>query len=287
LAYSAEISVESPALLVFVIGQSGSTIDRLEGNEAVRKSDFVVDTVNLKLQDLVIKCAKSERVRNYYYISIIRYGSTTRFAFSGVLSGRSLVPISDVAENPIRTEMRTWIVPDPVNRAVNREIQVPMPIWVESRPDGRNQMCAAFSTVEVVLEEWLSRHPTGFPPIILHLTDCESADGDPTRIGKHITAFSSDDGQVLLFNCHVSRGRILKLEYPLEESALPSEFARTLFNISSPLPDLFLKAARQMGFNIAKGARCFVFNGDAASVGHFVNIGTNATNELLSVGRLA
>ena len=75
-------------------------------------------------------------------------------------------------------------------------------------------------------------------------------------------SLGTDDGQVLLFNCHISSRRAPKVEYPTDESLLPDGFARTLFNISSPLPTSFLAAAAQLGVHTAEGSRGFVFNGD-------------------------
>jgi hypothetical protein len=44
------------------------------GEHAVRKADFVADAVNRTLHDLVIRCTKTEEVRNYYEIAVIGYG---------------------------------------------------------------------------------------------------------------------------------------------------------------------------------------------------------------------
>lgn len=124
----------------------------------------------------------------------------------------------------------------------------------------------------------VSEHRNGFPPTVLHLTDGESTDGDPTPIGKEILSLSTSDGVVLMLNCHVSSHASSKLEYPSDGASLPDDFAKTLFNISSPLPESFRKAAQQIGVKVSEGSRGFVFNGDPTSVVQFFEIGTRPAN---------
>jgi hypothetical protein len=138
-------------------------------------------------------------------------------------------------------------------------------------------MCEALSRVKHILERWLSEHPRGFPPTVLHLTDGESSDGEPNEIGRQIMSLGTDDGRVLLFNCHISSRRAAKVEYPTDENLLPDGFARTLFQMSSQLPSNFLAAAAQLGVQAVPGSRGFVFNGDPSSIVQFYEIGTSLT----------
>jgi hypothetical protein len=134
---------------------------------------------------------------------------------------------------------------------------------------GGTPMCQAFGTVRDLLDQWLSEHKDGFPPTLLHLTDGESTDGDPSQIGKEILSRRTNDGEVLFFNCHVSSRHSLKIEYPSNDS----------FNVSSRLPESFRRAAGEIGINTGgDGARGFVFNGDPVSVAQFFDIGTRPAN---------
>src|SRR5207249_2246864 len=129
-----------------------------------------------------------------------------------------------------------------------------------------------------ILEQWIREHPNAFPVTVLHLTDGESTDGDPTPIGKKITDLHTSDGAVLLYTCHVSSTRGAKVEYPSQDNGLPDNFGKTLFAMSSTLPEPFRRAATQIGIHVDEGARGFVFNGDAASVAQFFDIGTRPAN---------
>jgi hypothetical protein len=275
MPYSAEISRSNPTCFIFLLDQSGSMSEGF-GEGATRKADFVADVVNRTLHDLVIRCTRMEEIRNYYNISIIGYGATVAPAFTGSLGGRTHVPVSEVADLPARLENRTKKVPDGVGGLV--EQQVRFPVWMDSASNGGTAMCAAFTQVRTLLEQWLPEHKNSFPPTILHLTDGESTDGDPAQIAQQIMSLSTSDGPVLLFNCHVSSRHTVKVEYPSDESRLPDDFARALFRVSTPLPDAFRRAASSIGLTATDGSRGFVFNGDPVSVAQFFEIGTRPAN---------
>jgi len=273
--YSAQITRANPTCIVLLLDQSGSMSDPFSGDASNKKSDFVAEVVNHTLHDLVIRCTKTEEVRNYYYISIIGYGRSVGPAFSGPLSSRGMVPISEVADFPLQVKNSYKRVSDGAGSWV--EIPVRFPVWIHPTAEGKTPMCEALSLVKSTLETWLAAHPRGFPPTVLHLTDGESSDGDPDYVGRQIMSLKTDDGNVLLFNCHISAQHRQKIEYPGEDISLPDGFARTLFQISSRLPQSFLAAAAQLGVQALDGSRGFVFNGDPSSIVQFYEIGTSLT----------
>jgi len=275
MAYGAEISRGNPTCFIFLLDQSGSMADSF-GEHAVRKADFVADAVNRTLHDLVIRCTKTEEVRNYYEIAVIGYGSRVQPVLSGSLTGKILTPISELADAPARVERRNKKVPDGAGGIV--EQQVGFPIWVDPGAAGKTPMCQAFELVKSTLEEWLPGHKTSFPPIVLHLTDGESTDGDPSELGRQIGQYATQDGEALLLNCHVSSHYRGKVQYPSDESDLPDDFAKMLFRISSVLPDQFCRAGEQIGLDVRTGARGCVFNGDPVAVAQFFDIGTRPAN---------
>ena len=273
--YSAQITRANPTCIVLLLDQSGSMADPFGGDAVVRKADFVADVVNHTLHDLVIRCTKTEEIRNYYFVSVIGYGGRVGSAFAGQLAGRLIAPIAEVAEYPARIETRYKKIPDGMGGIIEQPVRVP--VWIDPIADGATPMCEAFAQVKSVLQRWTNEHPRGFPPTVLHLTDGESSDGNPLALGQEIMSISTDDGQVLLLNCHVSARRSYKIEYPASAAELPDDFARTLFNVSSPLPHAFLDVAAQLGIRTSEGARGFVFNADPSSVVQFYEIGTSLT----------
>jgi hypothetical protein len=274
-AYRAQITRANPTCLILLLDQSGSMADPFSGDQTVRKAEYVADVVNHTLHDLVIRCTKTEEVRNYYYVSVIGYGGQVGPAFGGALSSRRVAPIAELADYPLRVETRYKSVPDGAGGIV--EMPFRFPVWVHPRAGGKTPMCEALMQAKGIIESWVAEHPKGFPPTVLHLTDGESSDGDPYHVGQEIMSLGTSDGRALLFNCHVSSQRSAKIEYPSSAAGLPNELARTLFDISSPLPEGFLAAAAQLGVRAETGSRGFIFNADPSSVVQFYEIGTSLT----------
>lgn len=281
--YSAQITRANPTLIVLLIDQSGSMVDTFGGERSGRKADFVSDVVNNTLHDLVIRCTKTEEVRNYYYVSVIGYGRRVSSAFSGALADRNVAPISELADYPLKVETRMKRVSDGYGGMI--EVPYRFPVWTYPLADGGTPMCEAFGRVKEILRKWLGEHPTGFPPVILHLTDGESGDGNPTNICQEIMSMGTDDGNVLIFNCHVSSNNARKIEYPSNDYGLPDGFAKTLFGISSQLPAGFIAAAQQLGVNVSEGSHGFVLNADPSSIVQFYEIGTSLTGMAMTPHR--
>jgi len=273
MAYSAEISRGNPSCFVFLIDQSGSMADVFgagEGNQ--KKSDGVADAINRMLQNLVIKCAKEEGIRDYFHVGVIGYGAQVGPAFSGALAGKQMVPISEVGNSPARVEQRNKKVPDGAGGIVDTPVR--FPIWFEPVANAGTPMGQALGQAKSVIETWLSQHPGCFPPIVINITDGEATDGDPTSAADEIRKLKSNDGEVLLFNLHVSSQRGSQIEYPSSDSGLPDKFAQQLFQMSSPLPEYMMNIAKKEGMNVTEGSRGFVFNADMVAVIKFLDIGT-------------
>ena len=241
-----------------------------EGNQ--KKADGVADAINRMLQNLVIKCAKEEGIRDFFHIGVIGYGAQVGPAFAGTLAGRPLVPISEVGNSPARVEQRNKKVPDGAGGIVDQPIR--FPVWFEPVANGGTPMSQALNQAKNILENWLLQHQNCFPPIVINVTDGEATDGDPTSAAEEIRKLKSNDGEVLLFNVHLSSRRGAPIEYPSNAEVLPDKFAQQLFQMSSLLPESMLNLAKKESMNATTGSRGFVFNADMVAVIKFLDIGT-------------
>jgi hypothetical protein len=278
MAYSAEISRGNPTLLVFLVDQSGSMADTVGGGGR-RKCDEVADTINRLLQNLAIRSAKEEGVRDYFHVSVIGYGQNGAVpALGGALAGLSSIPLSQVADYPHRIEDRTKKVSDGAGGLVDQGVK--FPIWLDPTANGGTPMCSAFDTAYQVVSEFLASHPDCFPPVVLNVSDGESTDGDPTGRAMNVASLSSSDGTVLVFNLHVSSTSASPTLFPGSDESLPDQWSRMLFGMSSILPDHMLDYARSQELPVGPGARGFVFNADVTSLVQFFDIGTRVASEL-------
>lgn len=278
MPYQAEISRANPSCIVILIDQSGSMEDPFgQGTAGKRKADGVADAVNRLLQNLVIKCAKSEGIRDYYYVGVLGYGERgVGSAFAGVLSGREVVPISEIANNPARVEQRTKKVDDGAGGIIEQKIK--FPIWIDPIYKGGTPMCESLRQARKIVTDWIRQHPGCFPPIVINITDGEATDGDAEVPAEDLKRLSSEDGHVLLFNLHISSSNHAPIEFPEGEHILPDDYAKLLYRMSSQLPDYMWTMVQEEGIIISEHPRGFVFNADLVSVIRFLNIGTRPSN---------
>ena len=99
------------------------------------------------------------------------------------------------------------------------------------------------------------------------------AGSTPAIWGERIF-LTSEDGNVLLFNAHVSSAPARPIEYPDGPQGLPDDYSKLLFRMSSILPEKLLAAARNEGIMVTPKSRGFVFNADLVAVIRFMDIGT-------------
>jgi hypothetical protein len=301
VAYTAEISRTNPSCFLFLIDQSGS-MDEIMNPESPKaldrpvlvdgktythtaagktKAQAVADAINRLLQNLIIKCAKSEGVRDYYHVGVIGYGGSSSAgqvtpAFVGALAGRELAPISEIANNPARIEERSKKVDDGAGGLIDQKIK--FPIWFDAIATGGTPMCAALQKAHSVLSGWNAQHPNSFPPICINITDGESTDGNPAQAAEAIKSLSSTDGGALLFNIHITSQGGTAVEYPDNDSSLADSNAKMLFGLSSILPYHMVNIARQEGLPVSEVSRGFAFNADLVSLIRFLDIGTRPSN---------
>jgi hypothetical protein len=276
MPYSAEISRTNPSCFVFLIDQSGSMVDPLAGSDGRRKCDSVADAINRLLHNLIIKCARGEGVRNFYEVCVIGYGAHVAPAFSGPLAGRDLVPLSEVANSPARVEERFREVDDGAGGVLKQRYK--FPIWFEPIAKGVTPMGQALTMAHQLLAGWVTKHMRSFPPIVINITDGEATDTGPVPQAEALCNLATDDGNVMLFNCHISAQPEAPIVFPDSEAALPDDFARTLFQVSSPLPASLRDLARSENLDFSPETRGFAFNADLVELIRFLDIGTRSSN---------
>lgn len=276
MPYTAEISRANPGCFLFLIDQSGSMSDPFGGAVGKKKAEGVADAINRLLQNLVIKCTKSEGVRDYFDVGVIGYGSKVGPAFSGSLSARTLVRISEIASSPARIEERTRKVEDGAGGLVEQKVK--FPVWFDPIASGGTPMCQAFKLAHQLLQEWVSQHPNSYPPIVINITDGEATDGDPLPYARAISELSTSDGNVVVFNCHISSHSASPIIFPDSEAGLPDEYAKLLFQMSSILPESIRKTAEAEGYIVNERSRGFAFNADLVELIRFLDIGTRPSN---------
>lgn len=193
MAYERRLDRNNPGCMVFLVDQSGSMNEPVAGEQR-SKADAVAEALNNLLYELVLRCIKDENEgpRHYYDISVIGYGPGVGSALGGALSGRDMVSVVDVADNPVRVEERESVAKAGADGDVGT---VPrrhkFPVWVDSVADQRTPMCEALNRTGGMLATWVQQHPDSFPPIVINISDGAATDGDPRVWSRRIQSLAT------------------------------------------------------------------------------------------------
>lgn len=278
MPYTAEISRTNPSCFLFLLDQSSSMAGPFGGQPDQKKAEGVAEAINRLLQNLILKCAKSEGIRDYFHIGVIGYGSKVGIALGGKLASEPLVPVSTLANNPLRVEKRTRTVDDGAGGVVQQTFK--FPVWLEPATNGKTRMCEALQLAAKVLDIYIAQFPDCYPPMVVNISDGMATDGNPSEAAGGLRCLSTSDGNVLLFNVHLSSSKAGPVEFPAREDELIDPFARLLFRMSSPLPPKLLAAAKADGLAGDGTPRGFAFNANLVSVVRFLDIGTRVAHSL-------
>lgn len=277
MPYTAEINRAKPTAFFFLIDQSGSMDDAWGVDSGKRKCDAVADAINRLLSTLVLRCAKGEDVRDYFQVGVVGYGGSLRTGFGGVLANRQFVPISEIADNPLRVEQRTRKEDDGIGGLIERTVR--FPVWFEPYANGNTPMTAAIEEANQAVKAWCELYPLSYPPVIMNISDGEPTDGSPLYAAEQLRQIGTNDGKALFFNVHISGSSKRPIEFPDSPVGLPDEFAQRLFEMSSQLPPRLYEEARREAFSVTANSRGFAFNADLRALIQFLDIGTR-TSEL-------
>jgi hypothetical protein len=165
-------------------------------------------------------------------------------------------------------------------------------------------MCEAIINATRILTPWVKAHADSFPPIVMNVTDGISSDGAPQIPARDLLSLKTNDGSVLFFNINIaglndggqgSAGAAptpqptkpkpiapsgaKKILFPNESVQLPNEAARTLFDMSSVIPNQLRKSAEGLEIVLAVGARGFAYNATSTELTRFFSIGTPANTQ--------
>ena len=283
MPYEQEISSQNKALFLFLIDQSLSMEEPLA--DGGPKCDEAAQAMNAWLQNIGIACSKSEGFKDYFDIGIFGYGTDESGnpiiapALEGPLAGRELVSVKEASENPARIDTVTVLIPDDETGDMTPMDQQ-QPVWIDPKCNGGTPLCHTLTKACEVIDQWISEHPSSFPPIVINITDGEANDGDPMPYADALKERATEDGNVLFFNCHLSSTPADPFQFRGNGELMPDEFARNLFNMSSLLPESMAEKARNDGQDIEPNARGMVYNADMVSLIKFLDIGTRAASNL-------
>lgn len=254
--YSAEISRENPTLIMFLFDCSYSMSEKY-ADSGMTKGQYLAKIANESIDQLVLSCEKGDELRSYFEVGAIGYGD-------GKYDLLPVQSILQIAENPVKM----------ISSEMDG-VKIDRPIWIDDPTKYVNtDMLAGFQYALDILSDWVIDHKTSFPPVLIHVSDGEWTTDSPVKfVQKMQTDVFTDDGNMIILNIHISDDSKKTLTFPDQEPK-GSEHQKGLFNISSVLPDSFLKRARELYPGVAAGARGYMFNAQPSDLSKFFDIGT-------------
>lgn len=285
--YKKSVERANPGCLIFLMDMSYSMTDGIAGSPRA-KADALATAINRFIGDLIIRCEMGDDKPRYYFdIGVIGY-TTDRSnppraqigtALHAGLGGRDLVSVVDLFDNPLDVEDRQK------DDGVGGLTTIKFPVWYRTpSPEhmGGTPMREALEYVHRVASAWCDAHPASFPPVVIHMTDGEATDGDPEPAAEALKRLSTEDGHLLLLNCHLSESQATPVAFPSIEAELSDERAKVLFRMSSELPPKMSAAAEFNRISLKPGARGMVFNADGTQMLTLIQVGTQpASNDNL------
>ncbi len=241
LPYTAQITRATPTAFIFLLDHSVSmSSNTTYGGENMPMSEAVARIVNRQINELVLRCIKSNEVRHYFDIAVVGYGKDSYSAWEGNLKGRDFVSPEELRDNPYK---RIIVKEEKKTRKGLVVKEVEKVQWIEANHTGSwTQFHKAFDHAKRLLEKWMEAHHDQdcYPPTIIHITDGEYNGASKSEVqqkANELKSMFTNDGNVLLFNIHITANDNDGLTFPKSKAELDgNRYAMDLFDLSSLLP---------------------------------------------------
>lgn len=284
-SYSAEIRRSQPTAMVFLIDQSGSMNETMQGL-GESKAAFLARAVNQTLRELVNISTRTEGIRHYLDIVLIGYGAvgdgkTSSVCWQGELEGKTWVSVTDLAANPFFSEE---ITETKKIRNIEKIETKTVKSWLSSASVSLTPMGAAIEHATVLLSDWIAKNPTSYPPTVFNFTDgaqTDCTDDELLEKAKALKNLHTSDGNILFFNCHISTEDKKAIYFPLSRTELPAgdKYAQLMYNLSSDMPvsyNLGVAGVRGSDIPSVGSFSAMVYQADDTALVRMIDIGSRS-----------
>lgn len=245
--YQSQITRARKGAILLLLDQSGSMAEEIlfEGR-TITKAEALCSAVNTLLEEIVSSCRRERFVGDYFDLGIIGYSGTEAKS----LLGKGFVSVVDI------DSMDTTITPRIVSRTLptgeSFQTIIERRSWIAPAAKGRTPMGEALKLAQRMCAAWCRRNTESFPPIVINISDGEATDATHQEIrtlSEEIRKFSTQDGNVLMMNIHLSTADHAKgsIILPSESEPRPSNrHFSLLYDISSTLPEIYNEAIERL-----------------------------------------
>jgi hypothetical protein len=256
-------------------------MSQIETKSGQSKASLVTRYVNTIIQKLIDFAPVEERTlpprrKKYAYLCVLGYNDGV-----SPLLGPNFVPVDipTLADKSLGDVPSVREIRDRSGNVV-RHLTEYLPVWITPKAEGNTDMAQAFEEAEKVVRNWLASPPEFistemgmqnprkdcFPPVVINITDAKhNGNNDPDKAVERIRRLSTDNGNVLVCNCHFTHEDNEPCIFPsnIQEvrDRCHSQLAERMFEMSSVIPEVLRRQAEHFMRNpVPHGARCFVYN---------------------------
>ena len=285
-SYSARVTSSHPSAFVLLLDHSGSMSEYISDNrdESKEKAESVALVINKFIEEVILTCQRTDIIKDYFELLILSYGrmddegnSIVSVAWEGPLQGKTWVTVNELRNSSIRKDIIEVPNPKPFGPRMLKEEQN---VWIEPYAEGLTPMKKAFEVCTEYVQEWVSKHPHSFPPMVFNITDGEVSDvnslSELLEVADKLKSISTSDGNTLLFNLLLIEDNQNRREFPIISDRHlfeENEFETALFDASSTIPGN-LKKELPATRNVVDEVKALVLLG-LDMVLSFLNIGTS------------
>ena len=223
----------TPALVIYLLDMSVSMNDAVdeESEEASEtKGELVTRTLTRAIREMVRRSTRGTQPLSRYKVAAFAYNGEVHDVFGGAR------PITEI-------------------------IQIGVPVM---KAAGTTDTAKAFEHAEQLLIGMHGELRDCPAPLICHFTDGAYTDASPLPVAERIRQLTFPDGPVLIENIFFDSGALAKpvtdpYAWPgiLSRDDLASTYAYELYEMSSVIPDSYLRLFGERGYAMQPGARLF------------------------------
>jgi len=237
MPYETVATQATPALVIYLLDMSVSMNDAVDEEAEApteTKTELVTRTLTRAIREMVRRSTRGTQPLARYRVAAYAYNSEIHDVFGGAR------PITDI-------------------------VQIGVPVMEAS---GTTDTAMAFEHAEKLLISLYGDLQKSPAPLICHFTDGAFTEDSPLPVAQRIQQMAFPDGPPLIENIFFDHGALATpvtdpYKWPgiLAKDELASTYAYDLYEMSSVIPDSYLRLFTERGYAMTPGARLF-FPGD-------------------------
>ena len=260
--YAKQWTRNKPGHIIIMGDSSGSMSLKDKGGYSL--IERVEIGANSGILSSLVRNLSNDGVKNKATFTVITYGS----------GGAKIVCKKSIAD--FATEGDTL----PTKTVSTSAGDIEIPQFVSGlTASGGTPMAAGFDLAYKAAEAFCKANPESAPPIIINITD-----GMPNNPSATIAAanrcrnLSTSDGNVLIFNLHMSTNSSNKVLFPASEGELSDAAAKLLYRISDVLPKTYMAVAQAEKLPVKENSRMMTQNGNGEDIAKIINFGSTVAD---------